>query len=118
MDEKRKSTIIQMVRNYNGQVEIVGHTSLTPEQYLTNVGLNKEELQFADYVQRCLLSAPTYSVYYNGLFGRIYVTSTDDKAKAMDICQAHNTTMPKEYLMAGIGNMFILEEYRQHLYIP
>lgn len=43
----RTNTIKQMVRNYHAQVEIVGQTTLTLEDYLRGIGLNESELKGA-----------------------------------------------------------------------
>lgn len=54
-----------------------------------------------------------FSVYYNGLFERKLILQTDDRQKAMDMCQNHNKTMTPECLKAGIGNMFFIDEEKR-----
>lgn len=50
IEQLRKNTIGQMVKNYYSQVKIVSSTTLTLICYLKNIGLNKIELKYAlDY---------------------------------------------------------------------
>ena len=51
LEDKRKKTIKQMVKNYKSQVEIVGFTSLSLKDYLKGIGLNEVELKYAELIK-------------------------------------------------------------------
>jgi len=50
-----------------------------------------------------------YKIYVNGITEKKCVGEIETKEEAMDMCYKHNKTLPKEYMIACIGNMFFRE---------